>query len=133
MDFGHNLIQVVAEFVDTDFLFGRDEDAGRLLFGNPAVLELFQRAVHGLFGREGEFVVGLVGVGVHLVEHHIHGFIGRADIPERPFHHFHLLLEAGMGDVHHVHQDIGLADLVQGALERLHQLGGQLTDEAYGV
>ena len=32
-----------------------------------------------------------------------------------------------------MHQHIGLADLVQGALESLHQLGGQLADKAYSV
>ena len=45
VDFGHHFIDVVAEFFDTDFLLGRDEDARGLFPGDPAVLELLQRNV----------------------------------------------------------------------------------------
>ena len=117
MDFRHHFVQVVPQFVDPNLLLGGDEDAGGLLLRNPAVLELVQGAVLRLLGREGEFVVGLVGVGIDLVEHHEDGLVRRADVAERLFHYLHLLFEVGVRDVHHMDEDIGLPDLVQGTLE----------------
>ena len=81
MNLRDDLIQVVAEFFYADFLPGRYEDARGLFLGDPAALELFQGAVDGLFGLQGEFVIGLVGVGVHLVEDHVYGLVGGADFP----------------------------------------------------
>ena len=133
MNLRNYLVKVVAEFFYAYLLLGRYEDARGLLLGDPAVLELVQGAVHGLLGLEGELVVGLVGVGIHLVEDHQHGLSGGTNVPEGLLHHLHLLFELRVGDVHHMHQDIGLPDLVKGALESLHQLGGQLADEAHGV
>ena len=133
MDFRHHLVQVVPELVDSDLFLGGDEDAGGLLLRDPAVLEFVQGAVLRLLGREGELVVGLVGVGIDLVEDHEDGLVRRADVAERLLHHLHLLFEVGVRDVHHVHEDIGLPDLVQGALEGLYQLRRQFPDEADGV
>ena len=92
MNLRNNLIKVVAEFFYAYFLLGRNEDARRLFLCNPAVLEFFQRSIDGLFGFQGEFVVRLVGIGIHLVENNIDRLITGADILERLLHHLHLLL-----------------------------------------
>ena len=73
MNLRNNLVKVVAEFFYAYPLFGRQEDAGGLFLGNPAVFELFQGAVDGLPGLQRELVVGLVGVSVHLVENNVAG------------------------------------------------------------
>ena len=133
VDFGNHLVDVVSELFYADSFFGRYEDAGGLLRRDPAVLELLEGEVDWLFWREGEFVVGFVAVGIDLIEDDELGFVAGADVAERLLHHFHLLFEAGMGDVDHMEEDIGLADFVQGALESLDQLGGKLADETHGV
>ena len=38
-----------------------------------------------------------------------------------------------MADIHHMHQQVGLAYLVERRFERLHEVRGQLSDEAHGV
>ena len=81
MNLRNYLVKVVAEFFYTYLLLSADEDAGGLFLCYPAALEFFQRAVDGLLGREGEFVVGFVGVGVHFVEDHVDGLVGGADFP----------------------------------------------------
>ena len=50
MDLRDHFIQVVAEFVDADFLRRGDENAGGLFLCNPAVLEFLERAIFRLFG-----------------------------------------------------------------------------------
>ena len=75
MNLRNDFIKVVAEFFYTNLFLGRYEDAGSLFLRNPTVLEFFQRAVCGLFWLKGEFVVGLVGVGVHLVENNVAGLV----------------------------------------------------------
>ena len=45
VDFGYHLVEVSAEFVDTDLLACRDEDARCIFFCYPAVLELIERVV----------------------------------------------------------------------------------------
>ena len=47
--------------------------------------------------------------------------------------HLDLLLELWVGDVDHMNQQVGVADLVEGRLERLHKVGGELADESHGV
>ena len=93
VNFRNNFVEVVAEFFDADLLPCADEDAGCFFAGDPAGLELLQRAVDGLLGRERKLVVGLVGVGVHLVEHHVHRLVGGTNVPQGLFHHLHLFLE----------------------------------------
>ena len=43
MDFGHHLVQVLAEFVDNGLVPRGNEDAGRLFTRDPAVFHLLQR------------------------------------------------------------------------------------------
>ena len=81
MDFGDHLVDVVAELVDAGFLDGGDEDAGGLFFGDPAVLQLLERPVFGLFRLEGEFVVFLVLISVDFIEYDIYWFVSRFDRP----------------------------------------------------
>ena len=75
MNLRNYLVKVVAEFFYADLFLGRNEDTWSFFLCNPAVLELFKRAVRGLFGLQGEFVVGLVGVGVHFVENNVAGLV----------------------------------------------------------
>ena len=133
MNLRNHLVKVVAEFFYADALFRRDEDARGFLHGDPAVLELFQRAVPVVFRLQGEFVVGLVGIGVHFVEHDVNRFVHGADVSEGFLHDGHLFLEVGVGNIHDMDQDIRLPDLVQGAFEGFDELGGQFADESDGV
>lgn len=75
MNLRNYLIKVVAEFFYAYLLLGRYEYARSLFLGNPAVLELFKRAVCGLFWLQGELIIGLIGVGVHLVENNVAGLV----------------------------------------------------------
>lgn len=75
MNLRNYLIKVVAEFFYTYLLLGRYEYTRSLFLCNPAMLELFQGAVCGLFWLQGEFVIGLIGVGVHLVENNVAGLV----------------------------------------------------------
>ena len=133
MNLRNDFIKVVAEFFYAYLLLGRYENAGSLFLRNPTVLEFFQRAVCGLFWLKGEFVVGLVGIGINLIENHVAGLVCGADVPESLFHNLHLLLKIRVGDVHHVHKYIGLPYLIKGALEGLYKLSGEFTDKAYCV
>lgn len=76
MNLRNHLVKIVAEFFYAYFLLGGDEDAGGLLLGYPAVFKLFQGPVAVSFWLQGEFVVGLVAVGVDLVEDDEYGLSG---------------------------------------------------------
>jgi hypothetical protein len=52
MDLRDHFIQVVAEFVDADFLRRGNENARGLFLRDPAVLQFLERPVLGLFGCE---------------------------------------------------------------------------------
>ena len=69
---------------------------------------------------------GLVG----LVEHHQLGHPVGADLGQHGAHGVDLAVGVGGAGVDDVHQQVGLGDHLEGGLERLHQLVGQLADEA---
>ena len=70
---------------------------------------------------------------IGLVEDDELGQLGRPDLPQHPPDSRHLPLRVGGGGVDDVDEQVGLGDDVQGGLERLDQLVGQLPDEADGV
>ena len=70
---------------------------------------------------------------VALVEHVDSRRLLRAQLSDELFHHVRLgapLLVAGVNDVE---QQVSILQFFQGGLERLHQVVGQLADEAHGV
>ena len=67
---------------------------------------------------------------VHLVEGHHHGPPHELELAQERLHRLDLVVEAGMARVHHVDQHVGLGQLLQRGLERGHELGRQLADEA---
>lgn len=70
---------------------------------------------------------------IDLVEDDDHALVAGPDVLQRLLDHRHLLFEQRMADVHDVEKDIGLADLIECALERRHQMVGELPDESDGV
>lgn len=133
MDFSDHLVEVGAEFVYADFLLCRDEYAGRVLFCNPRVLVLFKRVVLRFFGLQRELVVFFVAVGVNLVEDDEDRLVDGSYIAERLIDHAYVFLVVGVGYVHDMHEYVSLPHLVKRALECLHELCGQLSDESDSV
>ena len=70
---------------------------------------------------------------VGLVEDVDAGQISRPQLPDEVLHHLRLLLPPRVGDVDDVQQQIGILQLLQGGLEGLHQLMGELADKSHGV
>ena len=102
--------------------------------GHPGLFQLVERDVFA--GARGEVVGRLlnVGEGIDFVEYQNHGLVGRvAHLLQGLVHHLDLLLESRVRNVHDVEQQVGLAHLVESRLERVDQVGGQFTDEPYGI
>lgn len=57
----------------------------------------------------------------------------RLQLPDQALYNGGLLLPLGIGHVDDVEQQVGILQLLQGGLEGLHQLMGQLADKAHGV
>ena len=93
MDLRNHLVDVVAEFLYTDLFLGRNEDAGHLFLGYPAVFQFFQRPVGLCFRLQAEFVIFLILILVNLVEYDINWLVGSVNIFQGPFYDLHLFLE----------------------------------------
>ena len=68
MNFCDHFVEVVSEFVNTDFLFGGYEDARCVVFAYPHVFQFLQSIVFLLLGFKGKFIVFFVPVLIDLVE-----------------------------------------------------------------
>ena len=76
----------------------------------------------------------LTGEGqVALVVYPQAGDLIRLQLMDQAVHNVGLLLPLGVGHVDDVEQQVCVLQLLQGGLEGLHQLVGQLADKAHGV
>ena len=133
MELADFAIKHIAEVVYVLSLTGRDEDTVVAHLGHPRTAQLVERNVFA--GHRGEVVCLFLDpvVIVYLVEDKHHGFVGGVEVLEGLVDHLYLLLEVGVGDVYHVDQQVGFAHLVEGRLEGVYQVGGQLADKSYGI
>ena len=93
MNLRNHLVDVVAEFFYPYPLFCRDKDTRGFFAGYPAVFQLLKRSVDFLFRFQGEFIIFLPGVGVHLVKYHIERFARSIYISKCLLYNLHLFLE----------------------------------------
>src|SRR5574344_1918535 len=81
----------------------------------------------------GEFVIGLVAVGVRLVEYYIYRLVNCRNVFQCLLDDFHLFLVVSMRDVHDMNQDVCLPYFIKSALECLDQLCRQFPDKPYCI
>ena len=133
MQLAYSFIDKVFEIVDIGLLACGDKYGIVAEACHPRMLQVVERAVALGGRREVVGVFLLPRVGICLVEHKKHGFVGAAEVGERFVDHFNLFREVGVRHVHDVDKDISLAHLVERAFEGVHEVGGQFADKAHGV
>ena len=75
----------------------------------------------------------VAGKFIALVEHVDAGGLLRPQLHDELLHHRRLLPPQGVGGVDDMEEQVGVAQLLQRGLKGLHQMVGQLADEAHGV
>ena len=107
--------------------------------GIQPVANLAEQLVQSLAGLSGDghdvLAVGqnLAGAAVDLIEDVDAGSLLGTQLHNQLLHYLSLLPPLRVGSVDDVEQQIGVRQLLQGGLESLHQMVGQLADEAYRI
>ena len=133
VDLAHHAVEILPELVDVGPPFGREEDAGGVGLGDPALFQVFERTISRVEGVRSSGSLLHISISVHLVENQINRFIPRHRYPVTSVHHGDLVLELRMRNIDHVQQQVGFTHLVEGRFERLDQFGRQFADETHGI